>query len=90
MGQRWEDAAGPDGWSEDDQQWSAPQGLAARLQWALQMPEILPRKASDPRDFVFAALGPEPPEQVVFAARAAESRREGIALVLMSPAFQRH
>ena len=90
MGQSWEEAAGPDGWSEDDAQWAAPQGLAARLQWALQLPEILPRKTPDPRDFVHHALGPRPPEQVLFAARAAESRREGIALVLMSPAFQRH
>ncbi|WP_299351927.1 DUF1800 domain-containing protein [uncultured Shimia sp.] len=90
MGQPWEGATGPDGWSEDDQQWASPQGLAARPQWALSLPEILPQARPDPREFVRVALGPDAPERVVFAAGAAESRREGIALVLMSPAFQRH
>lgn len=90
MGQPWEDADGPDGWPEDDLAWRTPQGLAARLQWALRVPEILGREPTDPRQFVFDALGPQPPERVRFAAEAAESRREGVALVLMAPAFQRH
>lgn len=90
MGQPWEKPAGPDGWPEEDAQWGTPQGLAARLQWALQVPELLGREAPDPRAFVQVALGSAAPERVRFAAEAAENRREGIALVLMSPAFQRH
>jgi len=43
----------------------------------------------DPRDFVQTTLGTSAPASVRFAAEAAENRREGIALVLMSPAFQR-
>lgn len=89
MGQPWQKPLGPDGWPEDDAHWSTPQGLAARLQWALRLPEILGTDLPDPREFVSTALGPTAPKQVVFAANAAESRREGIALVLMSPAFQR-
>ena len=90
MGQPWERPLGPDGWIEDDRAWASPQGMAGRLQWALSLPEILKGDVPDPRDFVEAALGAVTPEAVRFAARAAETRREGVALVLMSPAFQRY
>jgi uncharacterized protein (DUF1800 family) len=43
----------------------------------------------DPRDFVRAALGSRALPEVIFAASAAENRREGVGLVLVSPAFQR-
>ena len=89
MGQPWERPLGPDGWTEEDSAWATPQGMAGRLQWALGLPELLQQDLPDPRSFVEAALGPEAPERVRFAARAAETRREGIALVLMAPAFQR-
>jgi uncharacterized protein (DUF1800 family) len=88
MGHRWETPAAPDGLTEADGDWIAPPSLAARVQWALTVPErfgALP----DPRDFVQTALGPRAPDEVRFAARAAASRRDGIGLVLMSPAFQR-
>lgn len=90
MGQRWQSPLGPDGWAEDDSHWATPQGQAARLQWALMAPLVLRRSLPDPRDFVVSALGHDVPDAVRFAANAAETRREGIALVLTSPAFQRH
>jgi hypothetical protein len=43
----------------------------------------------DPRGFVEVALGPDAPEAVHRAARAAENRWEGVGVVLASPAFQR-
>jgi uncharacterized protein (DUF1800 family) len=90
MGQPYEQPLGPDGWPEEDAYWITPQGLAARMEWALQTPNALLRsQLPDPRDFVEIALGPEAPDSVRFAARAAENRPEGIALVLISPAFQR-
>lgn len=89
MGQRWQRPAGPDGWAEEDAAWITPQGMAARMQWALGLPEMMGDRMPDPREFVAAALGPTPPQRVVFAAEAAENRREGVALVLMSPAFQK-
>lgn len=89
MGQPWEQPGGPDGWPEEDPYWITPQGLATRLEWALFAPQALLNTLPDPRDFVAAALGPDAPESVHFAARAAENRPEGIALVLISPAFQR-
>lgn len=89
MGQPWDWPLGPDGWPEEDSHWVTPQAMATRMQWALVVPQILVGKLPDPRKFVAAALGGYAPEQVRFAAKAAESRWEGVALVLASPAFQR-
>ncbi len=89
MGQPWRAPLGPDGFAEDDAQWLSAQGLGARLQWALGAPSVAVEELPDPRDFVETALGADAPAAVRFAAKAAENRREGIALVLMSPAFQR-
>ena len=89
MGQQWGQPAGPDGWPEADADWITPQRLAARLQWAMTAPFALRRVLPDPRDFAQTALGRFAPETVRFAAGAAETRAEGIGIVLASPAFQR-
>lgn len=89
MGQLWERPIGPDGWPEEDDNWVTPQRIAARLQWAMVMPQVLKPELPDPRDFVETALGGHAPEVVRFAAASAESRVDGIGLVLASPAFQR-
>ncbi|MGR3502739.1 DUF1800 domain-containing protein [Pseudaestuariivita sp.] len=89
MGQNWEQPPGPDGLPEEDTNWITAQGLAARLRWAVSAPTALTGGLPDPREFVETALGPRATEAVRFAARAAESRAEGIGLILCSPAFQR-
>lgn len=89
MGQPWQAPLGPDGWPEEDSNWLTPQGLSARMEWALLAPSQLRDPLPDPRVFVLEALGPEVPEAVLFAAQGAESRQEAIALILSSPAFQR-
>lgn len=89
MGQAWEAAPGPDGWPEAAAQWVTPHGMAARIDWAMRVPERLAAPLPDPRDLVRAALGPEAPAEVVFAAGAAETRAEGVGVVLASAAFQR-
>ncbi|QIE47070.1 DUF1800 domain-containing protein [Pseudohalocynthiibacter aestuariivivens] len=89
MGQPMGAPPGPDGWPEDDADWITPQRLAARLQWAMSAPFQLRRTLPRPETFLIAALGPDAPEPVKFAARAAESRAEGIGIILASPAFQR-
>lgn len=89
MGQDWLAPNGPDGWAEADAAWVTPQGVAGRMEWAMQVPRRLLGDLPDPRQFVRDALGAAPPEKVVFAAGAAESRSEAVGLVLMSPAFQR-
>lgn len=89
MGQPWRGPDGPDGWPEADGDWITPQRLAGRLQWALNVPGVLADPLPDPRDFVGAVLAGDVPDTLRFAARAAETREEGIALILSSPAFQR-
>lgn len=89
MGQEWGQPAGPDGWTEADEEWITPQRLAARLIWGMTVPFKLRRVLPDPREFVETALGTRAPEDLRFAARAAETRPEGIGIVLASPAFQR-
>ncbi len=90
MGQEWLRPGGPDGWEEEDGHWMSPQGLAARLQWSLAVPSVLVDSLPDPRRFVTSALGTSARPQTVYAVNAAQTRREGLALALMSPEFQRH
>ncbi|WP_425072400.1 DUF1800 domain-containing protein [Sagittula sp. S175] len=89
MGHVWQKPDGPDGLPEEDAAWLTPQGVAARLQWAVTVPQLMLAELPDPRGFVDVALGPDAPEAVRFAASAAESRADGIGLVLASAAFQR-
>ncbi len=89
MGQRWFRPNGADGWPEEEEAWVTPQGLAARIQWAMSAPSAFFRSLPDPRKFVASALGGVADGRVLFAANAAETRREGVGLVLASPAFQR-
>ncbi|MGB3243971.1 MAG: DUF1800 domain-containing protein [Sulfitobacter sp.] len=89
MGQDWFRPGGPDGWEEEDVAWVTPQGMAGRLEWAMRVPKALLKQLPEPNDVVRNALGDNPPQKVVFAAAAAESRSEAIGLILMSPAFQR-
>lgn len=89
MGQTWLRPGGPDGWPEEAEAWVTPQGLAARLQWAMSAPSAVFRGLPDPPVFLKTALGSLADERLEFAAKAAETRREGIGLILASPAFQR-
>jgi len=89
MGQTWGQPLGPDGFPEADEDWITPQRLAARLNWAMQAPVLLLPALPDPRDLARVAFGRALPPRVAFAARAAETRAEGVGLVLASAAFQR-
>ncbi|PRY25590.1 uncharacterized protein (DUF1800 family) [Aliiruegeria haliotis] len=89
MGQTWQTPTGPDGWPEDTGHWITPQGLAARIDWAMGVQGASELELSDPRDFVDVALGSLASERTLFAAGAAETRGDGIGLVLSSPEFQR-
>lgn len=89
MGQKWLRPPGPDGWPEADSAWVTPQGQAARIRWAMAASARLGRNAPDPRQFAQVALGSDVDPAVSFAASAAESRAEGVGIILVSPAFQR-
>lgn len=89
MGQPFGQVPGPDGWPEDAAHWITPQGLAARLAWSLGAAKRLGDRAPDPRDFVGHALGDAASERLRWAVGAAETRAEGVALVLASAEFNR-
>lgn len=89
MGQEWERPPGPDGWPDTDQAWVTPQGMAARITWAMGAPSRLLAELPDPRVFVRSALDDAAPAEVVFAAGASEDVAEGIGVILSAPAFQR-
>ena len=89
MGQTWEAQNGPDGWAEEDAAWITPQGLAARMRWAMLAPQKLVKQLPDPAAFVATSLGSQADPRVLFAAQSAETQAEAIGLVLSSPAFQR-
>jgi len=89
MGQPWQQAGGPNGWPEEAEAWVTPQGVAARINWAMTRPERLVAELPDPRVFVETALGPDMSEAVATAAYAAERPDEGVGLVLASAEFQR-
>ena len=79
---------GPDGWSEEAADWITPATLAARIEWAAGAARKL-APDRDPRAFIDTALADAASKELRFAARAAESKWEGIALILASPEFNR-
>jgi uncharacterized protein (DUF1800 family) len=89
MGQGWLAPNGPDGFAETDSAWATPQGISARLEWAVAAPARLLADLPDPREFVGPTLGGQVPDAVRFAANTAETREVAIGLILASPAFQR-
>lgn len=104
MGQDWERASGPDGWAEDVARWISPQGLAARISWAMESPAVLVRgdptgtalaaaadrpALPDPRQLLDRALGPVAGPVLRTAVARAESAREAVGLVLAAPEFNR-
>ena len=89
MGQPFQNAPGPDGWPEEAENWITPQGLAARIDWAMRAPQKLVKPLPDPRVFLQTALGGLAGDRLIWAVSAAESARDGIGLVLASPEFNR-
>jgi uncharacterized protein (DUF1800 family) len=89
MGQPWQMAPGPDGWAEEAEAWITPQGMAARIDWALDAPDKLVTPLPEARALVARALGSRAEAALVWAVGASESQREAVGLVLASPAFNR-
>lgn len=89
MGQSWQMPPGPDGWADRAEDWIIPQTMAGRISWAMVAPVGFTPDLPDPRDVVTWALGPAPDPALVFAAKSAESGRDGIGVIFASPAFNR-
>lgn len=89
MGQPWRRPRGPDGWREDAEAWITPQGLAARIEWAMTLPQALVRPLPDPVELAQRALGGLASEALLWAVARAEKRAEGVGIVLASAEFNR-
>jgi len=88
MGQRPFRPNGPDGWPEAAENWITPPQLAARISWAGQAARVY-AEDRDPRALMNAVLGDTAPEFLSFAVSGAETKWEGVALLLVSPSLMR-
>ena len=89
MGQPLRGPPGPDGWPEDAAAWINSGGLAARINWAMDMPVQLTAELPVPLDLAKRALGARAGKQLLWAVERAETIREGVGLVLASADFNR-
>ncbi len=90
MGQLWERPNGPDGWAEESEHWITPQGLAARIQWAMTVPELLQPRLPAPLALATTALGERASAVLQDAVAKSKAKSDGVGLVLVSPEFQRN
>lgn len=88
MGQRAFSAPSPKGWPEDTAAWAAPDAIVKRMVWA-QAFAAAAVQDRDPRGLAAEALGARLTPAAATAIARAETRAEGLALLLMSPEFQR-
>jgi uncharacterized protein (DUF1800 family) len=88
LGQPLWSPAGPNGFPDTNAAWAAPEGLKLRLELSAQLASRI-GESIDPRDLLeFAAADAASPETRRTIERA-ESRQQALALLLMSPEFQR-
>ena len=88
MGQTPARPPGPDGWPETADAWITPALLTARIEWSAGLARLFAEDL-DPRTFLETALGGLASRNLTFAAAGAETRWEGVAVVLASPEFNR-
>jgi len=88
MGQRPFKPSGPDGWPEAAESWITPPQLAARIAWVGEAARTY-ADDRDPRALMQALLGDTAPDFLSFAVSGAETKWEGVALLLVSPSLMR-
>ncbi len=78
---------GPNGWSDSVESWASPEGMDSRLdlaaQWGRQNGGL------NPKDLLAALFGSAASRDTVQAVSRAESRPQGLAILFVSPEFQR-
>ena len=88
LGQKPFSAPSPKGWDDQAQTWCAPDALIKRLRFSEGFADAAADRL-DPNAFAQSALGARLTPPVAKAVARAETRREAMALLLMSPEFQR-
>lgn len=81
-------APSPAGWPDTAADWISPEAVLRRAEWSERFADRLPEKA-DPVMLAQSAFGDALPEETAQTIRRAPSRRDGVALLLASPEFQR-
>ena len=79
---------GPNGFPDTAAAWASPEGMKLRLDLAAQMGHAF-KGTGDPVALLDDALGPEASAETRTAVARAESREQAVALLMMSPEFQR-
>ena len=79
---------GPNGYSDTMAAWASPEGMKLRLDYCSQVASKL-RDPPNPSDLLEAMCGASPSPETRDAVARAESRQQGLALLLMSPEMQR-
>jgi uncharacterized protein (DUF1800 family) len=87
LGQPLWTAPAPNGWSDSAADWSGPEAMMRRIDWAFAFSGRIGDR--DPIAIADATLGPLYREATRDAMTHAGSRRESLALLLTSPDFQR-
>jgi uncharacterized protein (DUF1800 family) len=88
LGQPLWSPAGPNGFADTNAAWAAPEGMKLRLDISAQVASRL-ADSVDPRDLLELAAGDAASPETRRTVERAESRQQALALLLMSPEFQR-
>jgi len=89
MGQPFLSAPGPDGWPESAEHWISPQGLANRIGYAFLLARHFETEIESVNAFLEHSLPEIAGPEIRFAARAAETKTDAIALILASSEMNR-
>ena len=95
MGMPWFQPGGPNGFSEHADAWINPPFLAARIAWSMTVPgdvlapHDLTAPALDPRTVLDRALGSRVSDALRQAVGRAESKSQGLGLILASTEMNR-
>ena len=89
LGQRTFAAPSPKGWPDEAGPWAASDAVVKRMQFAQQLGAVFGPRVQDPNTLAAQTLGARLSPAAAKAISRAESRPEAVALLLMSPEFQR-
>jgi len=88
LGQPLWSPAGPNGFADSNAAWAAPEGMKLRLDIAAQIASRAGNTV-DPRELLDLVAADAASEETRRTIEGAESRQQALALLLMSPEFQR-
>lgn len=80
--------AGPNGFPDSNAVWAVPEGMKLRLDLAAQVSSRIP-DSIDPRELLEVVAGEAASTETRQTVARAETRQQALALLLMSPEFQR-